>query len=102
MNLTPQRLLGAQPTLRITESQHRPSKNIHSSNPEEEDPTVVNNWSYDPQWNVGRTRLRTPYEDRALLRAQHRMSGFPPPIDDSTHTISRRINRLSIDLADDV
>ena len=53
MNLTPQRLLGAQSTLRITESQHRPSKNIHSSNPEEEDPTVVNNWSYDPQWNVG-------------------------------------------------
>jgi hypothetical protein len=104
MNLTQQPLLGAPSTLRITESQPRLSRTSHSprSGEEEENPTVVNNWTYDPQWNVGRNRLRTEDEDRALLRAQHRMSGFPPPSDSSTHTISRRINRLSIDLANDV
>ena len=104
MNLTQQPLLGASSTLRITESQPRLRRPSHSPTPDgEENPTVVNNWTYDPQWNVGRNRLRTEDEDRALLRAQHRMSGFPPPNDNSasTHTISRRINRLSIDLAND-
>jgi len=99
MNLTPQPFLGTQPTLRITESRTRPSSS--SSDIEEHDPTVINNWSYDPQWNVGRNRLKTSDENRALLRAQHRMSGLPPPIDNSVHTISIRINRLSIDLAEE-
>jgi hypothetical protein len=104
MNLTQQPLIGTPATLRITESQSRPRQRPtpSSQTDEEDNPTVINNWTYNPQWNVDRAHPRTEDENRALLRAQHRMHGFPPPNDtSSTHTISRRINRLSIDLAND-
>jgi len=106
MDLPPKPFLGAQPNLRIIEKPRtalgirNSLKTIRDTEPstsqidEDESPTIINQWTYNPNWN------NEPVEDRAFLRAQHRMSGLPPPREvDSARTISQRINRLSIDLS---
>jgi hypothetical protein len=92
MNLAPKPFLGSQPTLRIEGSRSvGPSRQRYDeSSVEEEDPTQIDNWTYNPNWNR---------DNRAQQVALNRMSGRPNFDTNSVNSVSRRITQLSHDIA---
>nr|TKS00124.1 hypothetical protein D5086_0000186050 [Populus alba] len=71
--------------------------NTQDSSDEDERPTVINNWTYNPKWNGESSSSQNP---EALVKVRYRMRGLPPPQNDSLSAISKRINHLSLDLTD--
>ncbi|KAJ6942384.1 hypothetical protein NC652_008263 [Populus alba x Populus x berolinensis] len=111
MDLSPKPYLGSQPRLQITETpisqiglrnrQQVQRKGVpmlvnKDSSDEEENPTIINNWTYNLHWHQG----QSSNSNEALIKARYRMNGLPPPQKDSLSAISKRINHLSLDLSD--
>jgi len=90
MDLTPKQFLGAQPTLRIEPSSSRNPLVVDQQDEDEEPVPQITRWTYNP--NFSRDR-------RAQLAAQNRLHGRPQYDPESVNSVSRRITRLSNDIA---
>ena len=90
MDLTPKQFLGSQPTLRIEPSSSRIPLVVEQQEEENEVTPQITSWTYNPNYSRDR---------RAQLVAQNRLHGRPQYDPESVNSISRRITRLSDDIA---